>query len=67
MPSKSPSQHRLMEAAAHASGGVAGVSQEVGREFVTADKRRQDGAAARCDAVAEHLTQHERLSRDKCG
>jgi hypothetical protein len=37
MPSKSPAQHRLMEAAAHTKGGVAGVPQAVGKEFVAAD------------------------------
>jgi len=38
MPSKSPAQHRLMEAAAHTKGGYEGVPQSVGGEFVTADK-----------------------------
>lgn len=37
MPSKSPSQHRLMEAAAHTKGGYGGVPQKVGKEFVKAD------------------------------
>jgi len=37
MPSKSPAQHRLMEAAAHTKGGVGGVPQKVGKEFVHAD------------------------------
>lgn len=37
MPSKSPAQHRLMEAAAHTPGGYGGVPQSVGREFTTAD------------------------------
>jgi hypothetical protein len=40
MPSKSKSQHRLMEAAAHTKGGYGGVPQKVGREFVRADKGR---------------------------
>lgn len=39
MPSKSPAQHRLMEAAAHTPGGYRGVPQSVGREFANADKR----------------------------
>jgi len=39
MPSKSPAQHRLMEAAAHTPGGYGGVPQSVGREFADADKR----------------------------
>ena len=38
MPSKSPSQHRLMEAAAHTKGGFGGVPQSVGKDFATADK-----------------------------
>jgi hypothetical protein len=38
MPSKSPAQHRLMEAAAHTKGGFGGVSQKVGKEFAKADE-----------------------------
>ena len=38
MPSKSPAQHRLMQAAAHTKGGFGGVPQKVGKEFVNADK-----------------------------
>lgn len=38
MPSKSPSQKRLMAAAAHTPGGFDGVSQAVGREFNDADQ-----------------------------
>ena len=38
MPSKSPSQARLMAAAAHTKGGYGGVPQKVGREFNQADK-----------------------------
>ena len=66
MPSVSPAQHRLMEAAAHTSGGYDGVPQSVGREFTAADRRRQDAVAARCDAVDEHLAQHGRLGRGEC-
>jgi len=43
MPSKSPAQHRLMEAAAHTPGGYGGVPQSVGKEFVAADQHRTDG------------------------
>jgi len=43
MPSKSPAQHRLMEAAAHTKGGFGGVPQKVGKEFVKADKKMKDG------------------------
>lgn len=38
MPSVSPAQHRLMEAAAHTPGGYGGIPQSVGEEFVNADK-----------------------------
>lgn len=38
MPSKSPAQARLMEAAAHTKGGYGGVPQSVGKEFAAADK-----------------------------
>ena len=37
MPSTSPAQHRLMEAAAHTPGGYGGVPEKVGKEFVAAD------------------------------
>lgn len=40
MPSKSPTQRRLMQAAAHTPGGYGGVPQSVGREFVAADKAK---------------------------
>jgi hypothetical protein len=40
MPSKSPRQHRFMEAAAHnpAFAKKAGIPQKVAKEFVAADK-----------------------------
>ncbi len=37
MPTTSPAQHRLMEAAAHTPGGYGGVPQKVGKEFVSKD------------------------------
>jgi hypothetical protein len=43
MPSKSPAQHRLMQAAAHTKGGFGGVPQKVGKEFVNADKKMKNG------------------------
>jgi len=43
MPSKSPAQKRLMQAAAHTKGGFGGVPQKVGKEFVTADKKMKSG------------------------
>lgn len=41
MPSKSPAQHRLMEAAAHTPGGYGGVPQSVGQDFSQADKAKK--------------------------
>jgi len=41
MPSKSPAQHRLMEAAAHTKGGFGGVPQKIGKEFVEADEGKK--------------------------
>jgi hypothetical protein len=41
MPSKSPAQHRLMEAAAHTKGGFGGVPQKVGKEFARADEGKK--------------------------
>ena len=41
MPSKSPAQHRLMEAAAHTKGGFGGVPQKVGKEFANADEGKK--------------------------
>jgi len=43
MPSKSPAQKRLMQAAAHTKGGFGGVPQKVGKEFVKADKGLKGG------------------------
>lgn len=41
MPSKSPEQHKLMEAAAHTPGGYGGVPKSVGKEFVKADDNNE--------------------------
>jgi len=41
MPSKSPAQHRLMQAAAHTKGGFGGLPQKVGKEFVKADEGKK--------------------------
>jgi hypothetical protein len=43
MPSKSPAQKRLMQAAAHTKGGFGGVPQKVGKEFAAADKMKKGG------------------------
>jgi hypothetical protein len=42
MPSKSAQQHRFMEAAAHNAtfADKAGISQDVAKEFVAADKKK---------------------------
>lgn len=40
MPSKSKSQQRLMQAAAHTKGGFGGVPQSVGKDFVAADRKQ---------------------------
>lgn len=55
MPSKSPAQHRLMEAAAHTLGGYGGVPQKVGKDFAAADAR----TAHMARRSAHGLTQHE--------
>jgi hypothetical protein len=47
MPSKSPAQKRLMQAAAHTKGGFGGVPQKVGKEFVKADKAKGDAPRAK--------------------
>ena len=43
MPSKSPKQHRFMEAIAHSPefAKKAGVPQEVGKDFAAADKAKK--------------------------
>jgi len=46
MPSKSPAQKRLMQAAAHTKGGFGGVPQKVGKEFVKADKKMKSGGVS---------------------
>ena len=58
MPSKSPAQHRLMEAAAHTKGGYGGVPQKVGKEFVKADegkKMAKGGLYANIHAKQERI------------
>ena len=58
MPSKSPAQHRLMEAAAHTKGGFGGVPQKVGKEFVSADagkKFKEGGLYANINAKRERI------------
>lgn len=40
MPSKTPRQHRAMEAAAHGKSTL-GIPKKVGKEYVKADKRKK--------------------------
>ncbi len=63
MPSTSPSQHRLMEAAAHTPGGYDGVPQKVGQEFV-----RNDAPPPQSDIeVAKAIRDGELSSPQKFG
>ena len=60
MPSKSPAQHRLMEAAAHTKGGFGGVPQKVGKEFAKADegkKFKEGGLYANINAKRERIAE----------
>jgi hypothetical protein len=57
MPSKSPAQHRLMEAAAHTKGGFGGVPQKVGKEFVKADKMKKGGLYANIAAKRNRIAE----------
>lgn len=53
MPSKSPQQHRFMEAAAHnpTFAKKAGIPQNVAKEFVAADKKAAKKSGARKTSV----------------
>jgi hypothetical protein len=60
MPSKSPAQHRLMEAAAHIKGGFGGVPQKVGKEFAKADegkKFKEGGLYANIHAKQQRIAE----------
>jgi hypothetical protein len=57
MPSKSPAQRRLMQAAAHTKGGFGGVPQKVGKEFVKADKMKEGGLYANIHAKRERIAE----------
>lgn len=56
MPSKSPAQHRLMEAVSHDPGFAkkAGIPQSVGTDFVKADAGR----------TFDHAAHHAALKKD---
>lgn len=60
MPSKSPAQHRLMEAAAYAAGGYDGVPRAVGREFVKADSMRKSLLSKKHGAKTEAPKEYRR-------
>jgi hypothetical protein len=62
MPSKSPSQHRLMEAVAHnpAFAKKVGISQKIGKEFAKADegkKFKEGGLYANIHAKRERIAE----------
>jgi hypothetical protein len=60
MPSKSPAQHRLMQAAAHTKGGFGGVPQKVGKEFAKADEGKKfkgGGLYANINAKRERIAE----------
>lgn len=62
MPSKSPSQHRLMQAVAHnpAFAKKVGISQKVGKEFAKADegkKFKEGGLYANINAKRERIAE----------
>jgi hypothetical protein len=58
MPSKSPAQHRLMQAAAHTKGGYGGVPQSVGKEFAAADAGKPAGSPKSRDEHMARRTKH---------
>ena len=57
MPSKSPAQHRLMEAVAHSPkfAKKVGIPQKVGKEFAKADKMKEGGLYANIHAKQERI------------
>jgi len=57
MPSKSPAQHRLMEAVAHSPkfAKKVGIPQKVGKEFAKADKMKDGGLYANIHAKQERI------------
>jgi len=57
MPSKSPAQHRLMEAVAHSPkfAKKVGIPTSVGKEFAAADKMKEGGLYANIHAKQERI------------
>lgn len=62
MPMKSSAQRRLMYAAAANKGGAGGVSQDVAKEFVAADKpgKLPEKAAKRRSKMYDHSSSRKR-------
>jgi hypothetical protein len=60
MPSKSPAQHRLMEAVAHnpAFAKKVGIAQKVGRDFADADKASGNFRAKEPNMARHHKAEH---------
>lgn len=68
MPSKSPAQHRLMEAAAHTPGGYGGVPQKVGKDFAAADAKTQHMARRKAAGLTHSQVAKEfKTSRSTVG
>lgn len=69
MPSKSLSQHNLMEAAAHTKGGYGGVPQKVGKEFVKSDKghKFKGGGSSQQAAAAISMKEHHMKPKKMAG
>ena len=64
VPSTSKAQHKLMEIAAHTSGGYGGVPQKVGKDFARADDKagitkqhRTNGSSPR--SAEEHMAKRK--------
>ena len=67
MPTKSPAQKRLMEAAAHTPGGFGGVSQAVGKEFVGKDFKVHSGVSIVAGDAEFNESDHPRAPDGKFG
>ena len=71
MPSKSPAQHRLMEAVAHSPkfAKKVGIPQKVGKEFAKADKMKKgglyDNIHAKQERIAHGSKEHMRKPNSK--
>lgn len=65
MPSKSPAQHKLMEAVAHDAGFArkVGIPQRVGRDFAAADGDTSVAKKPRKRAVERHPRNHAEFEK----